>query len=111
MYTGEGMLDYNIISKTQLNEIIAQNSGSEDIFAKTVSYSGIQNNFHVDIPEILRYEKQLQERKNDIEKFTNLAMSDCENLSHNDLVMELLKKDFVLSELSTNEDLLRDLGF
>ncbi len=104
------MLDYNILSKTQLEDIITQNSGSEDIFAKTVSYSGIQNNFHIDIPEILKYEKQLQERKNDIEKFTNLAMSDWENLSHNDMVMEIFKENIILSELSTNEALLHDLG-
>ena len=103
-------LNNDIISKSQLHEKIAQNVASEDIFAKTVSYSGIQNKFHFDIPEILIYEKELQDRKNDIQKFTNLAMSDMDNLSHNDLVMELFKRDIFLSELSTNEKLLHDLG-
>lgn len=110
-------LNNNIISKSQLHEKIAQNSISEDIFAKTVSYSGIQNNFHIDIPEILIYEKELQERKNDIQKFTNLVMSDMDNLSHNDLVMELFKNGLInseyeqiaLAELSTNESLIKDL--
>lgn len=92
-----------------MHEKIAQNAMSEDIFAKTVSYSGIQNNFHIDIPEILKYEKELQERKNDIQKFTNLAMSDADNFSHNDLFMELVKKDVFLSELASNERLLQDL--
>lgn len=103
-------LNNDIISKSQLHEKIAQNVASDDIFAKTVSYSGIQNRFHFDIPEILKYEKELQERKNDIQKFTNLAMSDMENLSHNDLFMELVQEDVFLSELASNESLLRDLG-
>ena len=91
---------------------------ADDLFAKTISYSGIQNNFHIDIPEILSYEKQLEDRKNDIKKFTELAISDVENLSHNDLVMEIYKNGFcgsefeseILSELSNNEKLLKDLG-
>ncbi len=111
-------LNNDIISKSQLHEKISQNVVSEDIFAKTISYSGIRNKFHFDIPEILIYEKELQDRKNDIQKFTNLAMSDLDNLSHNDMVMEIFKNGFanseyedaVLSELSMNEKLLRDLG-
>lgn len=111
-------LNNDIISKSQLHEKIAQNAVSEDIFAKTVSYSGIQNKFHFDIPEILIYEKELQDRKNDIQKFTELVMSDLDNLSHNDMVMELFKNELsyseyenaILSELSINENLLRDLG-
>ncbi len=111
-------LDYEIISKTQTNNKILQNTVSDDLFAKTISYSGIQNNFHIDIPEILSYEKHLEDRKNDIKKFTELAISDVENLSHNDLVMEIYKNGFcgsefeseILSELSNNEKLLKDLG-
>lgn len=108
----------DIITKSQMHEKIAQNAVSEDIFAKTVSYSGIQNKFHFDIPEILIYEKELQDRKNDIQKFTELVISDADNLSHNDMVMELFKNESsyseyenaILSELSINENLLRDLG-
>ena len=111
-------LDYEIISKTQTDNKILQDTVSDDLFAKTISYSGIQNNFHIDIPEILSYEKQLEDRKNDIKKFTELAMSDLDNLSHNDLVMEIYKNDFygsefeseIISELSENERLLKDLG-
>ena len=110
-------LNYNVISKSQIRDQIAKSGISEDIFANTVSYSGIENNFHLDVPEILKYEKQLQERRNDIIKFTQLATSDMDNLSHNDLVMELYKdgfsgseyEDIILNELSANERLLKDL--
>lgn len=109
----------NIISKLQIHEIITQNSVSQELFAKTVSYSGIQNKFHIDSPEIISYEKNLEERQNDIKKFTRLAMSNPTNTSHNDLVKELYKKsDFynstyenqLLHELVNNKNLLSDLG-
>jgi hypothetical protein len=112
-------LNNDIISKSQLHEKISKNTLSEDIFAKTVTYSGIQHNFHFDIPEIINYEKSLQDRTNDIKKFTNLAISNPNNLSHNDRVRELYTKtefygseyeNYILSELSTNNDLLKDLG-
>lgn len=111
-------LDYEIISKTQINNKVLPDAISDDLFAKTISYSGIQNSFHIDIPEILSYENELEERKNDIKKFTKLAMSDVDNLSHNDLVMNIYKDDFygseyekeILLELSENKNLLNDLG-
>lgn len=107
----------NIISKSQLHQEIIKNTVLDDLFAKTISFTGVQYKFHIDIPEILSYEKRLQERKYDIEKFTNLVMSDLENTSHNDMVMEIYKNDFfgsdyeseILSELSVNEKLLKDL--
>ena len=59
----------------------------------------------------------LYERQCDIKNFTKLAMSDPENQSHNELVEKLLKEDIldplsdeVIRELSSNEDLLRDLN-
>lgn len=110
-------LDNNIITKSQLHEKLIFNACPDDIFAKTLSYSGIKNEFHIDIPEILIYEKELLERKADIEKFTNLVISDLDNMSHNELVMDIYKDGFVgseyeqsvLSELAVNQRLLEDL--
>lgn len=89
-----------------------------DSFAKTVSYDGIKSNFCLDIPEILEEERLKQERIDDIERFTKLAVSDVENLSHNAMVKDLFEQnnitdifdDEVFASLSTNEQLLSDLG-
>ena len=85
-----------------------------DSFAKTINYQGIHSNFCLDIPEII----EEQQRRDDIAKFTKLAVSDIENTSHNMLVNELFAdKDIlseyekeVITELSTNDQLLKDLG-
>ena len=87
-------------------------------FAKTINCYGIHNNFCLDIPEIIEEEKALQERKNDIAKFTKLATSDIENTSHNKLVEKLFRDKSLLNEyenqillsLSSNEQFLNDLG-
>lgn len=111
-------LNNDIISKSQICEEIAKSSVSSDLFAKTVSCSGVEHKFHIDIPEILSYEKQLEERKIDIEKFTNLVMS-IDDSSCNERINSLYMSesfagsDFeaqILSELSRNENLLDDLG-
>lgn len=59
----------------------------------------------------------LYERQSDIKKFTQLALSDPENESHNEIVDELFNKgvidfddDVKLMELSDNSRFLRDLG-
>ena len=89
-----------------------------DNFAKTINYHGIHNNFCLDIPEILEEEKKYQQKRDDIVKFTKLAMSDMDNLSHELMVKELFADESVmaeyeqeiLSELSINEQFLVDLG-
>ncbi len=61
----------------------------------------------------------LYERKTDIKNFTELALSDPENTSHNDIVENLLKNDGVIDpfdetkyfNLSENERFLKDLGY
>ena len=68
--------------------------------------------------EIIEEEQRQQERRDDIAKFTKLAMSDIENESHNKLVEDLfsngnvtdLFEDEVISSLATNQELLNDLG-
>ena len=107
----------NIITKSQMYEQMLPDKILGDSFAKTISYHGIQNNFCLDIPEILEEEQRQQERRDDIAKFTKLAISDIDNNSHNKLVEELfsdveldaLFKDNIISSLSTNEQLLSDL--
>ena len=87
-------------------------------FAKTLNYQGIHSNFCLDIPEIIEEEQRQQERRDDIAKFTKLAISDFENTSHNDLVKDLMSdedfmkmyEDEIFAELSTNEQLLNDIG-
>ena len=89
-----------------------------DNFAKTINYKGIHNNFCLDIPEILEEEKKHQEKRDDIAKFTKLVISDMYNLSHELMVKELFSDENILeeyeqnilSELSTNEQLLSDIG-
>lgn len=96
---------------TEPNKVLSEN------FAKTINCHGIHNNFCLDIPEILEEEKKQQERRDDIARFTKLAISDIENTSQNQLV-EKLNIDIPLSEyenelikkLSKNGQLLDDLG-
>jgi hypothetical protein len=107
----------NIITKSQMYEQTSPNNLLGENFAKTISYHGIQNNFCHDIPEIIEEEQRQQERRNDIAKFTKLAISDMENTSHNELVEKLFAQnemtqfdDEIIKSLSTNSKLLNDLG-
>lgn len=56
----------------------------------------------------------LFEKQNDIKKFTQLALSDPENTSHNDLAAKIFDNDPLsdeaLFELSENSRFLEDLG-
>ena len=108
----------NIITKSQIYEQMLPNNILGDNFAKTINYHGIHNNFCLDIPEIIEEKQRQQETRDDIAKFTKLAMSDIENESHNKLVEDLfsngnvtdLFEDEVISSLATNQELLNDLG-
>ena len=108
----------NIITKSQMYEKMQPDKFLGDSFAKTINYQGIHNNFCLDIPEIIEEEKKQQEKRDDIAKFTKLAISDVENCSHEEYVKELFAdKTFlceyekeIISDLSFNEQLLEDLG-
>ena len=76
----------NIITKSQIFEKLQLGKVICDSFAKTINYFGIHSNFNLDIPEIIEEEKRQQERKDDIKRFTELAVSDMENTSHDRLV-------------------------
>ena len=105
----------DIITKSQVYEQIQPNKILGDSFAKTINCNGIHNNFFMDIPEILEEERRQQERKNDIAKFTKLAMEYDE--VDNELIDNLFKNedflqsytDEILSELSNNQQLINDI--
>lgn len=53
----------------------------------------------------------LYQKKTDIKKFTELALSNPEDTSHNDLVKEKNLDEYdLLFDLPDNEDFLKDLG-
>jgi len=108
----------NIITKSQMYEQMLPDKILGDNFAKTINYQGIHNNFCLDIPEIIEEEQRQQERRDDIARFTKLALSDVDSEIDDMLIDNLFKTknvkdlfdDEVISSLSTNEELLSDLG-
>lgn len=75
------------------------------------------NNPYVDKSEISANAMELFQRDLDINKFTKIAMSDLNDISHLDLMNNLFSQGVVdvtdeniLSELVTNSKLLDDLG-
>ncbi len=78
------------------------------------SYS---QNLYIDKTDISDTALRLYERDNDIRKFTQLAMSDMDDLSYMDLMEQLFSEgvsdpfdDKTITELSANRDLWDDLG-
>lgn len=60
---------------------------------------------------------EMYERKSDINKFSQLVLSNPENTSHNELMNDLFEngvvdpfEDFKLAQLADNEKFLKDLG-
>ncbi|PWL73652.1 hypothetical protein DBY21_10500 [Candidatus Gastranaerophilales bacterium] len=60
---------------------------------------------------------EMFERQCDIKNFSKLALSDMDNISHNEIMQEMLNKGVVdpfedekLAELANNEKFLKDLG-
>lgn len=108
----------NIITRTQMYEKMLPDKILGDSFAKTINCNGIHNNFCLDIPEIIEEEKRQQERRNDISKFTQMMLSDFNTVEDDKKIEELLKDESVMktytedviSSLSSNNQLLNDLG-
>ena len=106
----------NIITKSQVYTQMSPCNVIEGIFAKTVNYNGVHCNFCLDIPEIIEEEQRLQEKRDDIAKFTALSLSDGEY--QDELIENLLKIDNldilfdneVYADLACNDELLHDLG-
>lgn len=80
-------------------------------------YSNVNKNLLIDETAISSEAVKLYEREQDIKKFTNLAMSDSDDLSHEQIIANLFDKgavdpfsDDALSQLSSNQNLLDDLA-
>lgn len=105
-------LNSKLIQQDSLNSILGTNN------ARRSNANNIDNsNFLIDSSDISNRAIQMYERELDIQKFTQLATSDQENTSHNELVEELFSKGIVdvfedntITALSTNKSLLDDLG-
>lgn len=72
---------------------------------------------NVDIKKLSEKALELYEKQSDINKFTELALSDPENSSHNNLMQDLFNdgivdplEDLKLEQLADNQKFLKDLG-
>ena len=99
----------NIISKSVIYQKLMSESLLNECFAKTINYHGIHSKFCLDTPEILENELKIEERKKDIEKFSQVLLSRKDNEEDNKKIIELLNNDAIIKSLTENENLLRDL--
>ena len=114
------MLNNVSSAKDLLARTLAQNDTVSNVVSLTASAAAgrnIDRNVLIDQFDISQEALKIYERENDIRKFTSLAMSDPENLSHNTYVEDLSKKgildpyeDNVLSNLVNNSKLWDDLA-
>lgn len=114
------MLNNISSAKDLLARTLAQNDSVSNVVSLTASAAAgrnIDRNVLIDQFDISQEALKIYERENDIRKFTSLAMSDPENLSHNNYVEDLTKKgiidpyeDDVLSNLVNNSKLWDDLA-
>lgn len=80
-------------------------------------YQDIDKNMLIDETAISSAAMQLYQKEQDVSKFNKLAMSDPENMSHDEIVDSLFSKgvvdpfsDEALSSLTNNQNFLADLG-
>ena len=105
-------LNSKLIQQDSLNSILGTNNTRRN------NVNIVDNsNFLIDSSDISNRAMQMYERELDIKNFTELATSDPENTSHNELVKELFAKgvvdvfeDSTIAALSSNKSLIDDLG-
>ena len=105
-------LNSKLIQQDSLNSILGTNNTRRN------NTNIVDNsNFLIDSSDISNRALQMYERELDIKNFTELATSDPENTSHNELVKELFAKgvvdvfeDSTIAALSSNKSLIDDLG-
>lgn len=80
-------------------------------------YKNIDRNLLIDETAISDEAVNLYQKEQDVKQFNTLAMSDPEDLSHEEIIANLFNKgasdpfsDEVLGELSENQNLLNDLS-
>ncbi len=105
-------LNSQLVQQESLNNILGTAAAN-----RNSNISNIDTNFLIDSSDISNKALQMYEHELDVKKFTELAVSDPENTSHNQLVEELFSKgivdvfeDSTIAALSTNKSLLDDLG-
>lgn len=81
------------------------------------AYANTNKSMFIDETAISSEAVNLYEKEQDVKKFTNLAMSDPDDLSHEQIIDNLFSKgvtdpfsDDVFSQLSNNQKLLDDLS-
>lgn len=81
------------------------------------AYGNVDNNLLVDETAISSAAMKLYQKEKDISHFTNLAMSNPEDTSHQSIIENLFSKgvidpfsDDMLTELAGNSKLIEDLG-
>ena len=109
----------NGINNTDLDKTNSGLLGVNSVVTNPINnpYKNIDKNLLIDETAISDQAIQMYQKEQDVSKFTKLVMSDPEDLSHEDIIAGLFDKggidpfsDEVLSELSTNNNLLKDLG-
>ena len=105
-------LNSQLVQQESLNSILGTSTAN-----KNNNTNNVDSNFLIDSSDISNRALQMYEHELDVKKFTELATSDPENTSHNELVEELFTKgvvdvfeDSTIAALSTNKSLLDDLG-
>lgn len=109
----KGLSNQDIINKS----LIQQNSELERVsLTKKNPYSKVDKNLLIDETNISNEAISLCQRDLDIKKFSSLAMSDPENLSHNELVVNNVFSagdekfdNTVIEAIFDNKAFLRDL--
>ncbi len=103
------------LNNSQLNEQIGVNGVITNPANNT--YKNINKNLLIDETAISDEAVNLYQKDQDIKKFNSLAMSDPQDLSHEDIVSALFNKgvsdvlsEETVKELSNNEKLLKDLN-
>lgn len=104
-------LNSQLVQQDSLNRILGTGA------ARSNNNAIDNSNFLIDSSDISNRAMEMYERENDVKKFTELATSDQENTSHNEMVQELFSKgvvdvfeDSMIAALSTNQSLLDDLN-
>lgn len=98
---------------------LAQQLKAQNVENKcSLASSPIQKSENPFLKNLSKHALDLYERKTDVKNFTKLALSNPENLSHNQIMDKLFRycdvidpfEESKLFDLSDNEHFLRDLG-
>ena len=103
------------LNNTQLNNQIGINGVVSNPIKNP--YGNIDKNLLIDETAISNEAVNLYQKEQDVKQFTSLAMSNPEDLSHEQIIANLFEKGVsdvfsnqAISELSNNQNLLKDLS-